>query len=222
MDVRKKESARQNRTQRRLGQTRRKLTEAASALFSQKGIDATTIQDITDRADLGKGTFYRHFSTKEEVMLALIQNAVTRLVEHIRNPVPAPGNLEQALGALLRAHLDFFKENRQEFVLLFHGRLFIKLHRDDSSGLEQPFVDYLNELERVIRPFLASAIPAAKLRRLACALAGFASGFISFAMIGLKDAEVQNSFQPLAHLFVSGSVAFLKDSMDRVGTSPAA
>jgi len=57
-----------SRHERRRQQTRKLLTQAAMQLVLEKGFDALSIQDITDRADLGRGTFYIHFKDKEEVV----------------------------------------------------------------------------------------------------------------------------------------------------------
>jgi AcrR family transcriptional regulator len=47
--------------------TRSNLLRAAYHLMSQKGVDATAIQEITDRADVGFGTFYNYFTSKDEL-----------------------------------------------------------------------------------------------------------------------------------------------------------
>jgi len=57
-----------SRHERRRLQTRRLLIQTALQLVLEKGYDAITIQNITDRADLGRGTFYIHFKGKEEVV----------------------------------------------------------------------------------------------------------------------------------------------------------
>jgi len=50
------------RQSRRVKATRLKLLNAARDMFAEKGFDSTTIDDITERADVGKGTFYYHWS----------------------------------------------------------------------------------------------------------------------------------------------------------------
>jgi AcrR family transcriptional regulator len=198
-----------SRAQKRARETRRRLARAAVELFCEKGIDATRIGEITERADLGKGTFYRHFATKNELMNELIRDAVERLIGHIRTRMARPASLEEALARLLEAHTAFFEERRQEFLLLFQGRLLLKLQREDRAELEGPFVDYLRELESQVRAFVAQGSAPDRIRRLACALAGFVSGFLSFAMVGLPPAEIQASLEPLRRAFVAGSLAFL-------------
>lgn len=50
---------------------RKKILEAASILFSQKGFDCTTMQDIINQSGLSKGAIYHHFKSKEDIMHAL-------------------------------------------------------------------------------------------------------------------------------------------------------
>lgn len=54
-------------TRRRL-QTRQQLIRATLDLVLEKGYGSVSVQDITDRADLGRGTFYIHFKDKDEVL----------------------------------------------------------------------------------------------------------------------------------------------------------
>ena len=47
---------------------RERLAEAAFALFDERGYDQTTVDDITERAGLGRTTFFRHYRSKEDVI----------------------------------------------------------------------------------------------------------------------------------------------------------
>ncbi len=69
------------RHQRRRQQTRRLLIQTTVALVLEKGYDATSIQDVTDRADLGRGTFYIHFKDKEDVVWSAIQDLILEMEE---------------------------------------------------------------------------------------------------------------------------------------------
>ncbi len=63
-----------SRHERRRLQTRQRLIQTTLQLVLEKGYDAISIQDITDRADLGRGTFYIHFKDKEDVVWAAFQD----------------------------------------------------------------------------------------------------------------------------------------------------
>ncbi len=64
------------RHQRRRLLTRKQLIQAAVELVLEKGYEAVTILDITDRADLGRGTFYIHFNDKEDILWSAIQDGL--------------------------------------------------------------------------------------------------------------------------------------------------
>jgi AcrR family transcriptional regulator len=65
-----------NRHQRRKIRTRKQLEQATKELLIEKGYDAITIQEIVDRADLGRGTFYLHFQDKEEAVWSMIERGL--------------------------------------------------------------------------------------------------------------------------------------------------
>lgn len=69
----------QNRHERRRLQTRSLLIQTTLQLILEKGYDAITIQDITDRADLGRGTFYIHFKDKENLVWEAFQDIFQKL-----------------------------------------------------------------------------------------------------------------------------------------------
>ena len=72
-----------SRGTRRRERSRASLIEAAREIMSVKGVDATTIADITEAADLGFGTFYNHFKTKDEIVLAAMAGMVERFGDEI-------------------------------------------------------------------------------------------------------------------------------------------
>jgi AcrR family transcriptional regulator len=57
-------------TDRRVRRTRSSLTDALVGLVLERGYDRVTVQDILDRADVGRSTFYTHFRDKESLLLS--------------------------------------------------------------------------------------------------------------------------------------------------------
>ena len=55
-------------TDRRVRRTRRALHDALLTLMTEKSYDAVTVQDIIDRADVGRSTFYSHFTDKRYLL----------------------------------------------------------------------------------------------------------------------------------------------------------
>lgn len=68
---------------RRKLRTRKQLREALFELILEKGYDEVKIEDITDRADLGRTTFYLHFKDKEQLLLQSIDEIANDLISQI-------------------------------------------------------------------------------------------------------------------------------------------
>jgi len=56
-----------SRSERRRQETADRIAEAAAALFGERGVAATTVSDICERADVARQTFFNHFATKQDV-----------------------------------------------------------------------------------------------------------------------------------------------------------
>ena len=68
-----------NRLERRKLEVREKILAAAFELFLDKGVAATTIEEICDRADVANRTFFNHFATRQDMIRALAQRRLVNL-----------------------------------------------------------------------------------------------------------------------------------------------
>jgi AcrR family transcriptional regulator len=60
------------------------ILDAAELLFTQKGYEQATVNDILDKVEIGKGTFYHYFKSKEDVMAGVIRRIAEGLAEKAR------------------------------------------------------------------------------------------------------------------------------------------
>lgn len=74
----------ETRSERRKKRNRDALIKAAYSVVSRKGIDATTVHDITEEADVGLGTAYNYFRSKDDLILAAIEQSMDGLAQRIR------------------------------------------------------------------------------------------------------------------------------------------
>src|SRR5580700_5370921 len=77
-----------DRRERRSADIRERLFRAALRLFAEKGFAETTVEDITNAADVGKGTFFNYFPSKEHILIAFSDmqlGKLERFVEAARN-----------------------------------------------------------------------------------------------------------------------------------------
>jgi AcrR family transcriptional regulator len=96
-----------NRFERRRSSTRAKLIDAGRVVFGEKGLETATIHDITETADVGRGTFYNFFETKEDLHQAIVDEmveALARLEDEVR--VDLETDPIGALVALLERSFD--------------------------------------------------------------------------------------------------------------------
>lgn len=71
--------ARLPRRERRKAETYERLMRAALRLFAEHGLAATTVEQITEAADVGKGTFFNYFPTKEHVLMAFGDSRIKKI-----------------------------------------------------------------------------------------------------------------------------------------------
>jgi len=75
---------------RRVRRTRRRLRDAIIELIIEYGYDNITIQQITDRADLSRATFYLHYRDKDELLAYSLEEMFNELVEKLDTPLFNP------------------------------------------------------------------------------------------------------------------------------------
>jgi AcrR family transcriptional regulator len=101
--------AAEGRRERKRRQTRERIEQAAMTLFLERGFDATTIEDITEAADVSKRSFFDYFPSKEEVVFAWQDSFADRLKAAIAARPAEESSVkavEQALTATIMASLD--------------------------------------------------------------------------------------------------------------------
>jgi AcrR family transcriptional regulator len=100
-------AAEAGRRQRRREETSEKLFVAAMELFSRKGFAQTTVEDITKAADVGKGTFFNYFPSKEHVLGYLVGKQQGTVRDHLAQAREAKLSSEEVLTSLGRSLIRF-------------------------------------------------------------------------------------------------------------------
>src|SRR3989339_317193 len=106
------------------------ILEAAAQIIRQKGFHATSMQDIADAVNLQKASLYHHVSSKQEILLVLLDQALDMLTERLRlviqEDLPADEKLRQAMKTFLQIlteHSDLVS-----VLLLEHRSLDAEFH----------------------------------------------------------------------------------------------
>ncbi|HZP41570.1 MAG TPA: TetR/AcrR family transcriptional regulator [Candidatus Binatia bacterium] len=141
-----------NRFERRRERTRQDLLAAAVEVLAAKGLHDTKIADIAAAADVGVGTFYLHFPTKEALFDAVVDETVTRLKRAVDAArLAATDPIARTLAAT-DAFCRFAGENRAVFKIVFgHPAAYNEvIHRAQSL--------FAADVEETVREGLAQGV----------------------------------------------------------------
>ncbi len=130
--------------------TRDDILDAAAQVFRQKGFHGASMNDIAEAVSLQKASLYHHVSSKQEILLALLDRALEMLIEYIGEIAGRSIPADKKLREMIRGYLNSLADNPDlTSVLLFeHRSLDKKTHtrhvpqRDKFEGLWR---DVLNE-----------------------------------------------------------------------------
>lgn len=103
--------------QKRARETRQRTLEAASRVFGRRGYGQATVEDIANEADISIGALYHHYSGKEEIFKALLENHVQTSHREFRLIGP-PGSFREIIEQIAGFWLDHL-QSEHEFGDLF-------------------------------------------------------------------------------------------------------
>src|SRR5437016_8638120 len=93
-------AASSDRRQRHSAEIRERLFRSALALFAKKGFAETTVEDITEAADVGKGTFFNYFPSKDHILIAFGEMQLAKLEAAVEAARRTNEPMPQFLGSL--------------------------------------------------------------------------------------------------------------------------
>ncbi len=129
---------------RRVRRTTQALTHALVALVQEQQYDTITVQDLLDRADVGRSTFYCHYRSKDDLLLRSFEALLDRL-DGAMNRVGDPSSPRVAPARELFHHVGEFQSFHRS---LARGRMLERLYQAGT-----------NQLSRTIAPRLAALTP---------------------------------------------------------------
>jgi len=118
----------QEKLDRRVRRTRKALREAMQVLMAEKGYDQVTIEELTERADIGRTTFYLHYSAKQDLLLEQFDELLEQLVGQLSS-IPLSSWTQQGQVFLTEDHpgrpicmiFTHAAENEELYRLVLHG-----------------------------------------------------------------------------------------------------
>ena len=135
--------------------SRNQMIQALMELMKEKAYDEITISDLCSQADLTRATFYRHFKSKDDVLIAYSKVLFKSLYDEIKNQD------QLTLEKVLLIYFSFWKKHEAYCRLLFQSQLTANsLHcslRFVKKGMEK--IDFPQEINRrQLEIFLAGGL----------------------------------------------------------------
>lgn len=159
------ENLKSPRVQRKRELARQRILEAAERLFRSQEVEGVTIQEITEAADVGHGTFYTHFKTKMEVLVPIVESnaqnftrRVDKLTESMEDSAAVVSiSIRHLLRAIAKDPLwTWFLSNAQLPMDEFRKGVGNSGRRDILEGVKNKrFTPFR---EKTLEPFLIGAL----------------------------------------------------------------
>ena len=122
---------------RRIQRTQQLLQDALIALILEKGFDAVTVQDIIDRANVGRSTFYAHYQDKEDLFLGGLEHLRAEFEDHLKGQSAMEEN-PWSLSLIMFKHAQEYRRVYKALVggkgghaMLAHIQKFLMAHIDE-------------------------------------------------------------------------------------------
>jgi AcrR family transcriptional regulator len=152
----------QTKADRRSLRTRQLLSAALVDLMLQKRYDAITVQDIIDRANVGRSTFYAHYLDKDDLLVSDFTRVLDVLRDHLHVQERASGRVSPSL----MLFFEHVQTHHQLYKALVRGGGIDLLYKKGHERLRQNIEQHIAEL------LPASSTPAVPLPLVADYLAG--------------------------------------------------
>jgi AcrR family transcriptional regulator len=136
-----------DRKQREFQRREQDILSAALELCSTPQWESVTVEQIADRAEIGKGTVYKHFVSKDELLFRLMMGFYQGLLQTLREDM-AQGNPPEKLRCAVERALRYHSEHREyRYVVEYCDRIDFKERadrawRDDFLELDRAFQEW--------------------------------------------------------------------------------
>jgi AcrR family transcriptional regulator len=162
-------------------QTQRELLESAEKLFAAKGFVATTVAEITADAGYAKGNFYRHWQSKDEIMLAIIALKMQSYRAMRDSALDDATSLEEVMGRIID-FLETMIDDRNWSSVFLEFTIHASRNEELRSQLNQSIYRLSNDIfEDIVAPYVRGTYPPRKIGALNTALF---EGFLIHSLLG--------------------------------------
>ena len=149
---------------------REQILDVSVQVFARNGFHSTSMNDVAEAAGVTKPVLYQHFDSKQDLYLALLDEAGNRLRLAVSKAVAGAANGKEQTEMGFRAYFRWVADDHDAFLLLFGSRA----SRDEESTAAIRRITA--ETAHAVAPLIAADIDPEHQRTLAQGLVGLAEG----------------------------------------------
>lgn len=129
--------------------TKRKIYKVAADMFSKKGFEGTSVDDIANKAKVAKGTIYYYFKSKDDIFIGMVDDGIDRLNEILNEKIKKEKTPKKKMEKLLETQLDFYKENAEFYQVLYSE--FWRLETKWKMGIDKIKKGHFSLIKEILK-----------------------------------------------------------------------
>ena len=142
---------------------RREILSAAIELFARNGFDHTTLDDIAEASEYGKGTLYNYFQNKEEIYSAIIRQIFDDYCEIHERILNGTDTLKEYFEQTTKELIHYCVENRSSFIMLVRYR--VRTMGDSKTKEACELTEFQDKVNQLLTKRIKSAIKNNEIRK---------------------------------------------------------
>jgi AcrR family transcriptional regulator len=183
--------------------TKQLILDAVIRIITREGILGLTMDKVAEETGLAKGTLYRHFKTKTDLVRATIKSCMTPLTDELFEVLDSSLPPDRRLQEMINRHMSYFDRHRDFFRVLFQERSLAqaKLSRYGSKSFWTLLEKAAAVLEEGVRGGLFQPMDALKVSAM---LLEASIALISLRLISDTPGPVEDDARALNSVFFHG------------------
>lgn len=176
---------------------------SAMEVFSESGFYKADVEEIAERANVGKGTVYNHFGNKEKLFLSVVEWGLENLNEKIIAATKNLGNFQEKIHTALLVYFEFFENQKNFFRVLVHEKS--NFRERTEKRFTKKYFAHLHLLENTFK----RGIETGKLKRVdpyqcAVLLIGMSNALIYDWFCKETDGKLTDRITTVEEIFFGG------------------
>ncbi len=141
-----KDTAGLSRREREKNTHQKEILVAARELFLQKGYHHTTLEEIAQHAQFGKGTIYNYFNSKEELFYGIVDELIAETTRIVESSMASPGDARTKLTLYAKKYLSYARDNFDLFQLIIR-----EMNNSSSAEFNKRLLSFSASFKKIIK-----------------------------------------------------------------------